>query len=98
MTSSILDGRSIAEFCFNDEMIDEAIQKWNGDVTYAEVFDEIKQFQEDMYFLLSPVQKIIYDWDLNPLINHEGVEKTIAERYLLNKSLVYANFDLVTNL
>jgi hypothetical protein len=34
MTSSILDGRSIAEFCFNDEMIEEAISKWSGDIPY----------------------------------------------------------------
>ena len=44
MTSSLLEGRSMAEFCFNFELIDEAIDEWNGDVTYQRIFEEIKLF------------------------------------------------------
>jgi hypothetical protein len=42
MTSSILKGRSIAEFCFNYELIMESIENFK-DLEYSTMFKNIKK-------------------------------------------------------
>jgi hypothetical protein len=46
MTSTILDGSSIAEFCFDKELIEESLHEKYQDKNFEEVFKEIKEVDE----------------------------------------------------
>lgn len=56
----------------------------------------IKNSDSDILFLQSPLETLLID--LERIGRHEVFEQEVADRFLLNKSVVYFSLDLISNL